>query len=514
MTARDGAADDWFQDHAALEGLAAKSVRSGATAVGARAAQLFVQLGAAMWLARILTPGDFGIQAMVLPVAFLMNGITQQALQSAVMQRDDLRSKDASALFFAALPINLGLTSAMALLGPVLAWLYREPRVIAVAIIWAGVIFLTTLATIHEALLKRQLRFATVARMQLGAHVASFVVAIVAATAGAHYWALLGQVAVMELGRAGGMWLLVSWRPRWSGRRPTAPAAAMRSYWLGVIGARTASWVGDQSDRVTVGALGGASIAGLYDSAKRWAWFAFFELFIPLTDVAVATLSRVRNDAERFRTYVRQALLPIAAVTMPAAAFMFVEARLVLRVILGDQWLGAAVFVRWLCIALVGATVIRLMWWVYLATGRTTRQLRWSLVTTPVTLAAVLVGGLGYGAVGVSAGLAVATLLLAIPSIRNAVHDTPVTLGDCVGVIALPLAAAAIAAGMLMVLDPWLPVAPAVVALALRLAVFVLLYALGWLALPGGRRALIGLFAKLGEVISTWRGALGRRPTR
>jgi PST family polysaccharide transporter len=309
------------------------------------------------------------------------------------------------------------------------------------------------------------------------------------------------------------MWLLVSWRPQWSGRASTPRAAEMRTYWLGVLGARITSWIGDQSDRVTVGALGGASIAGLYDSAKRWAWFAFFELFIPLTDVAVATLSRVRNDAERFRTYVRQALLPIVAVTMPVAAFMFVEARLVLRVILGDQWLGAAPFVRWLCIALVGATVIRLMWWVYLATGRTMRQLRWSLVTTPVTLAAVLVGGLGYGAVGVAAGLAVATFLLAIPSILNAVHDTPVTLGDCLGVIALPLAAAAIGAGILMFLDTRLPAAPPVVALALRLAVFAALYTLGWFTLPGGRHALVGLFARLGEVISTWRGVLGRRTT-
>src|SRR5574341_829808 len=101
-------AEPWFRDHSALEGLAAHSVRSGATAVGSRAAQLVVQLGAAMILARILTPADYGVQAMVLPVAFLMNGIGQQALQSAVMQQERLTPADASGLFYAALPINLG----------------------------------------------------------------------------------------------------------------------------------------------------------------------------------------------------------------------------------------------------------------------------------------------------------------------------------------------------------------------------------------------------------------------
>ena len=134
-------ADPWFRDHAALEGLAGRSVRSGATAVGSRAAQLVVQLGAAMILARILTPADYGVQAMVLPVALLMNGIGQQALQSAVMQQDTLTPADVSGLFFAALPINFGLTATMALLGPVLAWLYDEPRVVLVSLSWAAVIF-------------------------------------------------------------------------------------------------------------------------------------------------------------------------------------------------------------------------------------------------------------------------------------------------------------------------------------------------------------------------------------
>jgi PST family polysaccharide transporter len=506
LSPRDVAAEQWFGDHGPSEGLAARSKQSGATAVGARAAQLIVQLAAAMALARVLTPADFGVQAMVLPLALLVNAITHQAVQSAVLQQDGFAPEDADSLFYAALPINLALTSAMALLGPLLAWLYDESRVVLVSLAWAAILFLVSLSSIHEALLKRQLRFATVARAQLAFHALSFAVAIMAALAGAGYWALLLQVAIMELGRAGAMWLLVSWRPvRVTG---TARATAARQYWIGVIGARTISWLGDQSDRVAVGTLGGATAAGLYDSAKRWAWFAFFELFGPLTDVAVATLSRVRRDTERFRAYVRQALLPVTAVTFAMAAFMFAEARLVLHVMLGPQWLGAAPFVRWLCVAIVGASVIRLMQWVYLATGRTMRQLRWSLVTTPVTLAAALLGGARFGAAGVAAGLTCATWLLAIPSVVNAVHDTPLTVGDCVGPMLRPLAAAMFSGATLLFLEPWLPATPPLLGLAMRLPLFAALYGAGWLLLPGGRRTLGEQALQLREVIGSWRQAL------
>ncbi len=454
-----------------------------------------------MVLARILTPADYGVQAMVLPVAFLLNGISNHALQSAVLQSETLDHDAAAGLFYAALPINAALTIGMALLGPVLAWLYDEPRVVLVSVAWAGVLFLVSLSSIHEALLKRHLRFATVARAQLATHALSFGAAIAAALAGAGYWALMLQVAVMELGRAASMWLLVSWRPS---RAPgNVRAHQARSYWLGLVGARSISWIGDQGDRVVVGVLGGASIAGLYDSAKRWAWFAFFELFNPLTDVAVATLSRVRADAERFRAYVREAVTPLIAVTLPVAGFMFAEARLVLHVILGPQWLGGAVFVRWLCVALVGVTMIRVMQWVYLSTGRTMRQLRWSLVTTPVILVAVIAGGWLYGPVGVAAALAVASFALAVPSVLNAIRDTPLTLGDCLGVLLRPLAAAAFACAILLLASGAFPATGLILGLLLRLTLFLALYALGWLALPGGRQALAQQWSRLRRVLTT-----------
>jgi O-antigen/teichoic acid export membrane protein len=480
----------WFRESVTADQLASRSLRSGATAVGARIAQLVLQLGAVVVLARLLTPADFGIQAMVLPIAFLLNGITHQALQSAVMQQDTLEAVDANGFFFAALPFNLALTGAMALAGQLLAWLYDEPRVVWVAVAWAAVIFLVTLTSVQEALLKRQHRFATVARAQLVAHALSVAAAIAAARAGAGYWALMLQIAVMELGRAAAIWRVVAWRPARTLTGQTRRGAAMKHYWLGVIGARAVSWIGDQSDRVVVGAIGSASVAGLYDGAKRWAWLPFFELFIPLTDVAVTSLSRVQQDVQRYRAYVRYALMSVFAFVLPIAAFVFLEAPRILSVILGSQWLGAAPFMRWLSIALVGASMVRLMQWIYLSTGMTRRQMHWSFVTTPVILSGVLIGGLTNGPIGVAASLAFSTWLLAIPSARNAIRGTPLTLGDCLVVVLRPLAAAAASAAVLSALNGYLPASPGIIALLLRGIVFVATYVVAWLLLPGGRRAL------------------------
>jgi hypothetical protein len=157
-----------------------------------------------------------------------------------------------------------------------------------------------------------------------------------------------------------------------------------------------------------------------------------------------------------------------------------------------------------LCVAIVGATMIRLMQWVYLSTGTTMRQLRWSFVTTPVILAAVISGGLRFGPVGVPAMLAVATCVLAVPSALNAIRGTPLTLADCFGVIVRPLIAAVAGALVLFAVDPRLPAVVPLLALAMRLPVFGTAYVAGWLLQPGGRRTL-------GELTTRARSILRRR---
>jgi O-antigen/teichoic acid export membrane protein len=471
-----------------------RAVRSGVVTVASRGAQMGLQLIGAMVLARVLTPADFGVQAMVLPLAILVTAIVNQGLQNAIIHRETLDSRDASAMFWMAARANLFITAGMALLAPGLAWLYEEPRVTGVAILWAFAIYGATFSAIHEALLKRQMQFGRVVQAQLAAMAVSILVAIGVALLGGGHWALIVQVAVMELTRAGIMWVLSAWRPSRAARGALPSAVQeMRAYWSSLTGARAMSWIGDHLDRVLVGAVGGAPVLGLYDSAKRWAWFPFLELYLSLSDVAVASLSRVRNEGERFRMYARSAFTTILALSYPAIAFVFVEASAVLHVLLGRQWLEAAGFVRLLCIAAVGASVSRLMNWVYLSTGHTARQLRFTMLSTPVLLLAIVIGAVRGGA-GVATAFAIGCMLLAVPSVLNAVRGTPLTFRDCAATFARPLIASLTAAIVLHVSSPYLPATSLpLVALLIRLPVFLSVYLLAWLVQPGGRQALASL---------------------
>ncbi|MGE0554793.1 MAG: oligosaccharide flippase family protein, partial [Gemmatimonadales bacterium] len=202
-----------FQTDAVRAELRHRTVRSGAIAAAARLGSIGLQLGSVVVLARLLTPRDFGVQAMVLPLTILFNSIVNLGLQTAVIQQEDLDSDAASAIWRLGLGVNFVLASLMAVAGVLLSRINETPEVALVGLAWAAVVYLASSSAVLEAVLKRRLRFGVVWSAHVGATIVSVFAAIAAALAGAGHWALMVQIAVMELGRAATVWLASDWRP-------------------------------------------------------------------------------------------------------------------------------------------------------------------------------------------------------------------------------------------------------------------------------------------------------------
>lgn len=263
-----------------------ESARSGMVAVGGRAVLIVLQVLSTMVLARLLTPTDFGVMAMVMPVAMLTNQVAYSGLQTTIMHQEFLDSDGTSGYFRSAVAWNFLLALAMALSGPVLAWLYDDPRVVPLALAWAAVVYVGSLAAMPTGLLKRRMRFVAAISIQLSSVTVGILVAIPAALAGAGYWALLLQLAAWRTTEAVLSWRVSGWRPRLrstapvpSGARSSSRGTSFHQYWAGISGYRVVAWAADQSDRFVIGIVGGAGILGLYQTGRRWAWYPFTELF-------------------------------------------------------------------------------------------------------------------------------------------------------------------------------------------------------------------------------------------
>ncbi|WP_412069233.1 lipopolysaccharide biosynthesis protein [Rubrivirga sp. IMCC43871] len=492
----DGALSDPPSVVGGRDGVGQRSIRSGFARFGEQGSVLLLSIGSTAALARLLTPEDFGLIAMVSVLASVVYSVRHFGLPMALVHSNEIRPEAAAATFWATVALGGGICLLMAAGGPLLAWFFGEPRLVGLTAATAVGLFVLALGAPHEAVLMREMRFGVLSVISVGAVAVGMAAGVAAAWSGAGVWALIVQLLVTESGKTVLYWAASGWRPSWQPRTwRHSGLRAIAGYSAPYAGFGVLEHVGRRLDRILIGYVGGASVLGLYQNAYRWSLFPLQQVFAPLSGVAVSGLSRVQGEAAVFRGYVQRSMLPVLALVLPTLAFVVVAADPIVRVLLGSQWLAATPLLRWLAAAAFLRCFSKVAQWLFLAEGRTRQQFRWGLVSTPVMVVAVVIG-VQWGVYGVAVGFFVGTAVLAVPELAVALHGSVVQARDLVSAAWRPVLGAVLAG-----LAEWAAAGRypggAILELCAGAAVFTSVYVAVWLGLPGGRASIRQVFALL-----------------
>ena len=479
-----------------LADLGGHATRGGALMIVSESTQLVLGLVSTLILARLLAPSDFGLVAIVVSITAFVSTIRDFGLPMATVQRQSITHAELSALFW----LNLKLAALVALvltaLAPAIAWFYGEPQLMGITLVTTVGIFVMGLSTVHMGLLLRQMRFGAITGIETCGVAAGVVTGIVAALLGAGFWALVLQQLTTNVTTGAALWLISRWRPgpprgaSGVGDTDHEGMRSMVSYGKYLTGARLVNYLGKNLDVVLVGKFAGAASAGLYQKAKQWAGLPFWQLYSPLTDILVASFSRLQPDPPLYRAYFRKAVMGLYFITAPAMMFAVVEAREIIMLLLGPKWSAAVPIFRVMAVAAFAGSVTLVARWAYLAEGSTKRQLTWSLISTPLLVTGVG-AGLWWGALGVAYGYAAATCLLAFPSLRYALHGSSLHISDFARAVWRPALTAILAAVALFGMRRVAPEMQHIALWFLRDLCFISATYLGfWLVTPGGRHGL------------------------
>jgi PST family polysaccharide transporter len=158
-----------------------------------------VQMVSTVVLARLLTPSDFGLVAMVTTFNLLLTNFGMNGFTEAIQQREQINRWLVSNLFWINLGIGAVLTVGFAASGSLMARFYGDAKVAQVAIAIAPTILLNSVAVEHLALLKRAMRFSTVSFNEVTGRTVAVLVAIGLGWAGFGYWALVASALAAPL---------------------------------------------------------------------------------------------------------------------------------------------------------------------------------------------------------------------------------------------------------------------------------------------------------------------------
>lgn len=470
--------------------------------VSSQALKLGLSLGSTAVLARLLTPEDFGLVAMTTPLLTLADSVSNLGLETAIVQRKHLTHEQTSEIFWLSQCVNTVLMTGLVALTPGFAWIFREERVIGIGLVISVGITARCLSFQQRALLKRQMQFGVLSSIELGSLLVGTGVALGSAFQGWGYWALILQGVVVELVQCVLYWRSCPWRPSPPKKllRPSSELRSLLRYSLPLTGHRCLTRLGMYLDRLCIGYMGGPQVLGLYQTAYRWAYFPFEQIFFTFFDVAVSSFSRVQEDIERYRSYFRYGLMPIFGISMPALAFLYVKAQSVILILLGDQWAEVVPIFRLLLVAVFIASTYRVTKLIYISEGQTQRQLRWGIAYT-LCMVSIVAFGAQWGIKGISISYVTGITLLTVPGILYCLQISPLGWTDLL--FSLWRSALASVASAIFLLSVYQPVfspedSELLSELTLELGWFSMSYVILWCALPGGLNDINQLYRSLG----------------
>lgn len=389
------------------------AVRGAGVAVFAQGLALACQIVGTVVLARLLTPADFGVVAMVTTFSLLLGSVGVSGFTEAAIQREELDDASASNLFWITGGAGLVLAVAFAAAGPLLSKLYHDPVVARVALGIAPTILLTNSAQIHLALLKRAMRFSATSANDVCARSASVLVSIIFAWSGFGYWALVAGTAAMSISTLIGAF----WRCRWipSPPRRGTDTGPMVRFAANVYARYCLRYCARNTDNLLVGWRFNAQALGFYKKAYDLFAMSADQLIAPLASVALATLSRLNRDTVQYKRYLTTSLQVIAFIGMAVGTDLALVGSDVIRFLLGPKWAEAGRIFTYFGPGIGMMLLHSCCGWIHLSIGRPDRWLRWTALELVVT-GLLFVMALPWGPAGIAIAWSLSFWTLTVPA--------------------------------------------------------------------------------------------------
>ena len=384
-----------------LSDLRKKSIRGGAISIGNQALKFLLRAGSTVVMARLLTPSDFGLVAMVSSFIGFVTMFRDFGLSIATIQKQSITEDQLTGLFWVNVLLGLIAMTVCFACAPIIGFFYGEPRAQSITIAFGGIAIISSLGAQHSAVLERQMRFGTLAARDLSALLVGVICGIISAFFGLRFWALIIMQAANTISGTIFLWLKSGWRPGFPKR-----AAGLRKL-LEFGGAQTIcsmlAFANHNMDNILIGKFLGGAAVGFYSKAQALLNTPLAQILPPVMKVSTPMFSRLIIDPSQFR----RATIKLTEILCFGGSILvmviFSNADWIVLLMLGNQWIETIPVFKLLAIFGLLEPISWLLGTILVASGKPNSMAVWWAVTVVVVLACIL-AGLPWGIMGVAVG--------------------------------------------------------------------------------------------------------------
>lgn len=364
-------------------------------------------------LARILGPEVYGLIGMITVFTGFAAVFGDLALGAAIIQRKELEERHLNAAFWINVTTGVMLSLLMVALAPVVAWFYDAPELLMLSAVIALKYVIDSFSAVQISLLNRDMRFKTLAGIQIGSTVVSGLTGLGMALYGMGPWSLVAQTIGASVVSLAVSWRLGHWRPCF--KFDLVACKELFGFSTYVLGFDIVNYWARTLDQLLIGRFVGPSALGIYSRAYSLMLMPLSQVSRVVGRVMFPALSSIQDDKPKVKRVYLKLISVIGLITFPMMTGLFAVSEHFILALLGDKWAEAIPVFRIFCWVGLIQSITTTIGWIYFSQGRTGLYFTMGIINSFVFFLSFIIG-IHWGIVGVALSYAVANIIVWYPS--------------------------------------------------------------------------------------------------
>lgn len=299
-----------------------------------------VQFAVMVVLARLLTPADFGLIAMLLVFTAVAALLVDSGFGTALVQKQSTSDDDETTVFLFSTGASAMVAAALWFAAPAIASFYSQPLLTPLTRLLLFVLPLSALAAVPDALLTQRLDFKSRAKAEIIASLCSGLFAVLLAWRGFGVWSLAWQ-AITAIGiRALLLWIYSGWLPR--GRFNGQAFRSLGGFGGYMLMANLLNTISLRLQSLLIGKMFDSRALGYYTLAQNTQMAPAQFMSGVLNRVGLPVFSTVADQREKLVAALRLSLRVAIFVFVPCMIGIAVVAKPLITMLYGARWTPAA----------------------------------------------------------------------------------------------------------------------------------------------------------------------------
>ena len=298
-------------------------------------------------LARLLTPAEYGIMAMIAIFIAVSNSIVDSGFSNALIRKVRIDRVDYNTVFVFNLIVSIVLYILLYTSAPAISLFFKEPVLTNVLRVIGLILIVNALGIIPRTILVRGIDFKTQTKVSIISSVSSGLVGVGMAIMGFGVWSLVWQQLSRQILNSLFLWIFCKWIPQWEFSIKSFKEMFGFGYKLLLSGLLDTLY--KNIYYVIIGRCYSPAQLGQYSRAEQFNMIFSSNLTSIVQRVSYPVLSSIQEEPERLREAYRQIIKTTMLVTFACMLGLAAVAKPLIIILIGEKWLPAVSFLQIIC---------------------------------------------------------------------------------------------------------------------------------------------------------------------